>query len=68
MNEEKHWYESKTVIAGIVAVILSVLGLAGVGGLEDQKETIVELLLQAITAIAGIVAIWGRVTAKKSVK
>ncbi len=66
MNETtKPWYLSKTVIAGLVAVLVSTLGAFGIGLPDGQQETVTELVLQIITALAGIATIAGRLTAKK---
>lgn len=67
MIESKAWYLSRTVWASIVAVLLSVAGLAGVAVDAINPEGMVDALLQAATAIAGIVAVLGRLTATRRI-
>lgn len=66
MEETKPWYLSKTVIASVLVVIFGILGAFGLSSaaLEGEKDSIVEVVLQLAGAIAGGVAIYGRLTAK----
>lgn len=61
MTDSKPWYLSRTVWAAIVTIVAAVLGLFGQDEL-DQAAT-AEALLQAATAIAGVVALLGRLVA-----
>lgn len=65
MDEVKPWYLSKTVMAGAVTIIVSILSAVGVGGIEGEQESITQLALQIATVITGIVVIAGRLTASK---
>lgn len=64
MNTEKPWYLSRTIWASLITVATAVAGLTGlpVDGIDNAALT--ETLLQAITAIAGIVAVLGRISAR----
>ena len=64
-TDTKPWWQSKTIIAGVVAIVVAALGFFGIGIPDGQQETVTELVLQIITALAGILAIAGRLTAKK---
>lgn len=67
MMAMKPWYLSRTVWAAIVTILMALLGLAGVSldGFEDAA--LVETLLQAATAIAGVVALLGRLVARSRI-
>ena len=63
MNDQKPWYLSRTIWASIVSVgsaVAAVIGLP-VAGLDGAALT--DTLLQAITAISGLLAIFGRMRA-----
>lgn len=63
MTESKAWYRSRTIIASIVTVAAAIAGLAGVPVSDADSSALADLLLQALTAVAGIAAILGRVAA-----
>ena len=66
-EENKHWYLSKGVIGGLVTVLLVVIRAAGIeieGG-DTIKDLLVENILLIITGAAGLLAVYGRITAKK---
>lgn len=64
MTTAKPWYLSRTIWASIVAILSAAAGFVGVplAGVENAELT--DALLQAATAVAGLVAILGRVRAK----
>ncbi|MBO6538957.1 MAG: hypothetical protein JJ969_06090 [Rhizobiaceae bacterium] len=63
MSTIKPWYLSRTIWASIVTVGSAAATIFGVpvAGLDNAALT--ETVLQAVTAISGIVAIFGRVGA-----
>lgn len=63
-NELKPWYFSRTIVASLVTVALSLAGSAGLATEALDAGAISEALLQLVTAGAGIVAILGRIRAK----
>ena len=67
MNKSKPWYLSRTIWASIVTLLTGGAGLVGVpvGGLDNAALT--ETIMQAITAISGLIAIMGRVSAKERI-
>ena len=65
--ETKAWYKSKGVMGGIVTIMAVVLGTFGYKlAPEDQTQ-----LIEAVSAIGGVIggllSIYGRVTASKSI-
>lgn len=66
-KDEKPWYLSKTVIAGMVTVLIGICSALGFVGFEAETDSIAELVLQLTTAVAGAVAIYGRITATKKI-
>ncbi len=67
MNSVKPWYLSKTILASIITIIMSLGGLFGLPtGLVDNAA-LVDTIMQAITALMGLVAIVGRLSASKKI-
>lgn len=67
MSDTKPWYLSRTVWASVVGIILSLAGLVGVGIEAINPEGLTDALLQAATAIAGIIAVAGRLAASRKI-
>lgn len=63
MTDSKPWYLSRTVWAAIVTIVAAVLGLFGLPLDDLDQVATAEALLQAATAIAGVVALLGRLVA-----
>ena len=66
MEDTKNWYKSKTVWAGIITALIGTLALFGVT-VQDNPETIADSVVNLIATVSGIVAIFGRVTAKQTI-
>lgn len=67
MDGTKPWYTSKAVWGGVVAALAGVASLTGVSlGVEDQ-DALVEVILALVSAVGGAIAVYGRVTAAKTV-
>ncbi len=65
MKTAKPWYFSKTIWASVITFATATAGLLGYPtGLIDNSA-LTEAILQAITAISGIVAIFGRLQARE---
>lgn len=63
MTNEKSWFASKTIWASIATIALSCSGFFG-GTLENIDQTsIAETTVQFLTAISGVVALFGRISA-----
>lgn len=63
MIQFKPWYLSKTIWASAISVGCAMLGLAGfpMGGID--QGALVDQILQVISALSGLAAIFGRVSA-----
>ena len=67
MTTTKPWYFSKTVWASLVTVMMSLGSLFGLpDGLVDN-DALADAIIQAITALTGLAAIFGRVTAAEKI-
>ena len=64
MTASKPWYLSRTIWASIITVLTGAAGVTGLplDGLDDPALT--DTLLQAVSAISGLIAIFGRLSAK----
>ena len=65
--ETKPWYLSKTIWASLVTILSAVAGMTGlpVGGLDSSATG--DMLLQAVTALSGLIAIFGRLSATSKI-
>jgi hypothetical protein len=61
---EKPWWQSRTVIGALVAVLASV-----VGGLDAAMQTqLTDIILSLVATVGALAALVGRFTAKKRLK
>ncbi len=67
MTDSKPWYLSRTIWASLVTIIMAAAGIVGlpIAGIDNTALT--ETLLQAITAVSGLVAIFGRLGAQSRI-
>lgn len=67
MTDIKPWYLSRTIWASLITIVTAAAGILGVpvAGLDNAALT--DTLLQAITAISGLVAIFGRLGANSRI-
>jgi hypothetical protein len=63
MDLIKPWYLSRTIWASIVAVMAAAGGAVGIPLDEGQQGAMTELVLHAVSAMAGLAAILGRFAA-----
>lgn len=68
MNNAKPWYLSKTVWGALVSVAASLGAMIGVplDGLNEGAVT--DAILQMVAALAGVVAIFGRMSATERIE
>ncbi len=59
----KPWYLSKTIWASGISISCALLGLAGFPTAGIDQGALADQLLQIITALSGVKAIFGRVSA-----
>ena len=64
MTSAKPWYLSRTIWASLITIVTAGAGLIGlpIDGLDNSALT--DSLLQAVTALSGLVAILGRLGAR----
>lgn len=67
MTTSKPWYLSKTIWASLVTIATATAGLTGVPVGAIDNAALTETLIQAITAISGLIAIFGRLSAKEQI-
>lgn len=63
METTKVWYRSKTVWAGVVAMVLGIISALGMD-LGNEKDTIIDVAVQLSIAFAGLAALLSRLVAK----
>lgn len=68
MGELKNWYMSKTVWGGLVAILASCANLLGLDIAPHEQSGLVDGLTALAAAAGGLVAIWGRISARKRLR
>jgi len=63
MTENKPWYLSRTIWAALITVVAAGAGLVGLTINDTDQALLTDSILQAITALGGILAIIGRLAA-----
>ncbi|PWW02223.1 hypothetical protein DFR52_102891 [Hoeflea marina] len=67
MNEIKPWYQSKAVWGALIAVAASAVRVGGIElGLEDQGQ-LADAAVSLAGTIGGLLALYGRVSAKNRI-
>lgn len=61
------WCDARTIWASLVTVVTAAAGLFGLPVGEIDNSALVETLLQAITAVSGLLAIFGRLAANSRI-
>ena len=64
MDDVKPWYLSRTIWASAIVVIATLAGLFGFVIEDADIDLLVDALLQAVVALAALVAIVGRIFAR----
>lgn len=67
MDDAKPWYLSRTIWASLVTVLLAVAGMTGLPVTAVDGGALAEAIVQALTAILGVVAILGRLNATRRI-
>lgn len=68
MNTAKPWYLSKTIWASILTVLMSLSGLFGLQTGIVDNDALAVAIIQAITAVTGLVSVFGRMTAAQKIR
>ena len=67
MTDIKPWWQSKTLWGAIMTIGSAALGLAGLELGETDREALIELLTSLGAVIGGVIAIFGRITARSRI-
>ena len=67
MDDSKPWWQSTGVWGGVVAVLAVGLGFFGYQISGDLQAELVETITSAIALGGGVLAIWGRIKATKTI-
>ncbi|MFA6821208.1 MAG: hypothetical protein WCR26_03290 [Sphaerochaetaceae bacterium] len=68
MNGTKKPWESKTVWASIVVMILGVMSAMSGTDWSVFEGELTELIMNIMVTISGVIAFWGRLKARKEIK
>lgn len=68
MNIEKPWWQSKTLWGAAVTLLSAVLGLAGLELADGDRTSLTELLTSLGAAMGGLMALYGRITARARIR
>jgi len=64
----KPWWQSKTVIGGLVALGAGIAGIFGVALGPDDQAVTTDALVGIAGAIGGLLAVYGRIKANRAIK
>ncbi|MEM9734592.1 MAG: hypothetical protein AAF903_14055 [Pseudomonadota bacterium] len=67
MIEEKDWYRSRTIWGSLIAVAAALGSLIGVEIDADTQTVILEAVLQLVAVLGSIYAVFGRLSATKTI-
>lgn len=67
MNDTKPWYMSRTVWGALVAIAASIGGAFGIMISEIEQVEIADTILQIVGAVGGFLALFGRLSAQKTI-
>ena len=68
MEDAKQWYYSKTIWGALLAVGSSLLQIKGLQIGAAEQSTIVDSAVSIAGAVGGLLAVYGRVTARAGIK
>ena len=68
MDDFKSLFASKTFWGGLIAIIAGVLGFFGYQLLPADQTALVDGGAALAASLGGVIAIWGRVRASKTIK
>ena len=67
MTISKPWYLSRTIWASIVTILTGTAGLTGIPVDGFDSSALTDTVLQAVSAISGLVAVFGRLSARERI-
>lgn len=68
VEDNKKWYESKTILASLVTVIALIAGMFNLAIDTETQQGIVELATVIVGVFGSTTAIWARIKANKTIK
>jgi len=68
MLDLKNWYSSKTIWGAVISVVASVLHFTGIELGAADKSQLVDAIVNISGALGGLLAVYGRVTARAAIK
>lgn len=63
----KNWYSSKTIWGALISIVASVLHFASIDLGTTDKSQLVDAVVNIAGALGGLLAVYGRVTAKATI-
>lgn len=66
-EQNKQWWQSKTVWGGVIAISAGIAGLFGVHLSIADQASLTESLVSVSSAVGGLIAVYGRYTATKQI-
>lgn len=67
MNDVKAWYKSRTVWGALIAILASLAHAAGVEVTTGEEGELADLIVAGLGAAGGLVALIGRISARRRV-
>jgi hypothetical protein len=67
MNDVKAWYKSRTVWGALIAISASLAHAAGVEVTTGEEGELADLIVAGLGAVGGLVALIGRISARRRV-
>ena len=67
-DDVKPWYRSRTVWGALIAIAASLANAAGVEVTTGDEGEMADLLVAAAGTIGGVIAIYGRISARRPVR
>lgn len=67
MDRAKPWYLSRTIWAALVTIAAAAAGLLGLPIAEGDAAGLTDTILETVTAIAGLIALVGRLAARSRI-
>ncbi len=68
MQGEKKWYESKTILSGISVTLISSFKILAIIFPEIQTSGALNIILDTILVLAGLVGVGGRIVATQRIQ
>jgi hypothetical protein len=68
MNDQKPWYLSRTIWGAGISVAATLGAMFGLPVDQAAQTALTEAILQTVSAVAGIVAIFGRLGAQSRIE